>query len=96
MAKMSKEELKRKISESITDNEDLVIELLEDIEDSVDVVDNSENESLRTELEEAKNKVKEITQKYKERFLSNSDEKIEETEKIEEPEEKEIIDIKEI
>lgn len=94
MAKMSKEELKKKISESITDNEDLVIELLEDIEDSVDVVDNSENDSLRTELEEAKSKVKEITQKYKERFLSNSDEKIEE--KIEEPEEKEIIDIKEI
>lgn len=96
MAKMSKEELKKKISESITDNEDLVIELLEDIEDSVDVVDNSENDSLRTELEEAKNKVKEITQKYKERFLSNSDEEIEETEEIEEPEEKEIIDIKEI
>lgn len=96
MAKMSKEELKKKISESITDNEDLVIELLEDIEDSVDVVDNSENDSLRAELEEAKNKVKEITQKYKERFLSNSDEEIEETEKIEEPEEKEIIDIKEI
>ena len=33
MAKISKEDLKKKISDSITDNDDLVISLLEDIED---------------------------------------------------------------
>ena len=39
MAKLSKDEFKQKYSEIITDNDDLLIPLLEDIEDSVDVAD---------------------------------------------------------
>lgn len=92
--KLSKEELKQKISDSITDNDDLVIELLEDIEDSMEensIQDNSE-------LEDLKGKYDELKRKYKERFLSGK-EKDPEDKKPEEDdglEEKNIIDIKEI
>lgn len=86
--KLSKEELKRKIDEKIVD-EEIKIELLEDIEDSVDVVDNSEIET----------KYNELLKKYKERFLSNDNETETETETDENSEEyseEEVIDIKEI
>lgn len=89
--KLSKEELKQKISDSITDNDDLVIELLEDIEDSMEensTQDNSELEGLREKYDELK-------MKYKERFLSGK-EKDPEEEKDEGLEEKEVIDVKEI
>ena len=92
--KLSKEELKQKISDSITDNDDLVIELLEDIEDSMEensIQDNSE-------LEDLKGKYDELKRKYKERFLSGK-EKDPEDEKDENEEgfeEKELIDVIEI
>ena len=89
--KLSKEELKLKISEKVTD-EDVSIELLEDIEDSFEVTD--DNSERITELE---SELAELKRKYKERFLKGSDEK-DETDEPEEDglEEKEVIDIKEI
>ena len=97
--KLSKDELKRKVSENTKDNDDLVIELLEDIEDSFvtsDEPDTAEIDSLKAELEESKANYKALQEKYKQRFLSK-DEKNDEDEKEDDEEEKdEIIDIKEI
>ena len=97
--KLSKDELKQKISDNIKDNDDLVIELLEDIEDSFvtsDEPDTAEIDSLKSELEESNSKYKALQEKYKQRFLSK-DEKNDEDEKEDDEEEKdEVIDIKEI
>lgn len=98
--KLSKDELKRKVSDNIKDNDDLVIELLEDIEDSFvtsDEPDTAEIDSLKAELEESNSKYKALQEKYKQRFLSK-DEKEDDEEKKEdgEDEKDEVIDIKEI
>lgn len=97
MAKISKEDLKKKISDSITDNDDLVISLLEDIEDSMDVVDDNTEEldKIKEELEDTKKKLSDITMKYKERFLNGD---VEEKEEISDEglKEEEVIDINEI
>lgn len=88
--KLSKDELKQKIVEKITD-EDTQIELLEDIEDSMDVVDNSEEvETLKAENEDLKTKYDDIKTKYKNRFLGT--EKKETEEKIDEPKEEEKVE----
>ena len=87
--KVSKEDLKKRISDSITDNDDLVISLLEDIEDSM-VEDSNQtiiNETLTRENEELKWKLSDLSQRYKERFLKG--------EEIEDKED-EVVDIKEI
>lgn len=73
--KLSKEELKKKISEKVTD-EDLSIELLEDIEDSMDVVNESESEEiakLKSEIESKDVEISDLKKKYKERFLNGSE-----------------------
>lgn len=89
MAKLTKQELKNKISENIQDDE-LVISLLEDIEDSV----NENNyEEIEQENKMLKEKYEDLKNKYRDRFL-NSD-SIKDT-KIDELEEKKIIDVKEI
>ena len=87
--KLSKDELKQKIVEKITD-EDTQIELLEDIEDSMDIVDNSEVETLKAENEDLKTKYDDIKTKYKNRFLGT--EKNESKEKIDEPKEEEKVE----
>lgn len=87
--KLSKDELKQKIVEKITD-EDTQIELLEDIEDSMDIVDNSEVETLKAENEDLKTKYDDIKSKYKNRFLGT--EKKETEEKIDEPKEEEKVE----
>ena len=96
MAKLSKEELIKKVSEKVMD-EVVSIELMEDITDSFDTetVDTSSEDKAR--IEELETKLKEIRDKYKERFLKGSDEKedIDESEDTE-MKEKEVIDIKEI
>ena len=95
--KLSKEELKKKIDEKIED-EDLKIELLEDIEDSVDVSDDTEKVE-KTAYDEVVAERDEIKRKYKERFLSSEEvkENNEESEETEETEEtEEVIDVKEI
>lgn len=99
--KLTKQELKQRISDSITDNDDLVISLLEDIEDSMNEDSTADvlNESLQKENEDLKYKYEVLKARYKERFLSgdNAEEKIEEeTKKDEGLQEKEYIDIKEI
>ena len=93
--KLSKQELKQRISDSITDNEELVISLLEDIEDSmVETNENVIDETKTKELEDLKSKYEDWRAKYKERFLKGNES--ENTEDNPEMEEKEVIDIKEI
>lgn len=94
--KLSKEELKAKINEKISD-EDLKIELLEDIEDSIEVSEDTEKVD-KTAYDEVVAERDEIKKKYVERFLSGSDEVEEpkEDETEEEIEEEEVIDVKEI
>ena len=92
--KLSKEELKKKIDEKIADD-DLKIELLEDIEDSIDISDDTEKVD-KTAYDEVVTERDEIKRKYKERFLKGNDEEKEEKEDDEELEEEEVIDVKEI
>lgn len=90
--KLSKEELKNKVNELVQDN-DIAIQLLEDIEDSMESgeIDNSELESLQAKFDE-------LQTKYRERFLKGEEVKEESEEKPTEEgmEEKEVIDVKEI
>lgn len=90
--KLSKEELKSKVNELVTDN-DIAIQLLEDIEDSMEVgeVDTARIDELQAKLDD-------LQEKYKQRFLKGDDKKDAEDKKEvdEELEEKEVIDIKEI
>ena len=88
--KLSKEDLKKKIDEKISD-EDLKIELLEDIEDSMEIAEEPDT----TAYDELKVKYDELKAKYKERFLSGDD-KEDEKEDTPEMKEEEIIDVKEI
>ena len=96
MAKLTKEELIKKVSEKVTDAE-VQVELMEDITDSFgDVVDNSE-------LEELKVKYDELMNKYRDRFLEVKEvkEEIEQaqeenSEEVDEVKEEEVIDIQEI
>ena len=91
--KLSKEELKQKVNELVTDNE-ISIQLLEDIEDSMEV-----GEVDTTKLDELQAKFDDLQEKYKQRFLKGDDKKDAEDKKEEvdeELEEKEVIDIKEI
>lgn len=85
--KLSKEELKNKVNELVQDN-DIAIQLLEDIEDSMETgeIDNSELESLQAKFDE-------LQTKYRERFLKGEEVKEESEEGMEE---KEVIDVKEI
>lgn len=98
MAKLTKEEMKQKYNETITENDDLLISLLEDIEDSMsDVVfseeEKQELETLREDITKKDSEIEELKRKYKERFLSATDE---EEPKVDELEEKKVIDITEI
>ncbi len=90
--KLSKDELKQKVNELVTDN-DIAIQLLEDIEDSMEVgeVDTAKIDELQAKLDD-------LQEKYKQRFLKGDDKKESEDKKEvdEELEEKEVIDIKEI
>jgi len=95
MAKLTKEELIKKVSEKVTDAE-VQVELMEDITDSFgDVVDNSE-------LEELKAKYDELMNKYRDRFLEVKEVKEEieqaqeENSEEDELKEEEVIDIQEI
>ena len=95
MARLNKDEFNKKYSDMITDNDDLLIALMEDFSDSISTDESEELATLRAELEDAKAKVVDITERYKARFLSAIEEPKEE-EKEEEIEEKEIIDVNEI
>ena len=90
--KLSKDELKQKVNELVTDN-DIAIQLLEDIEDSMET-----GEVDTTKIDELQAKFDDLQEKYKQRFLKGDDKKDAEDKKEvdEELEEKEVIDIKEI
>lgn len=95
--KLSKQELKQKISDNIKDNDDLVISLLEDIEDSM--IENNEQvieETNKRELEYLKWKYEDLKAKYKDRFLSGGQKEETEEEETKDEEEKKVIDVKEI
>lgn len=65
--KLSKEELKQKVNELVTDN-DIAIQLLEDIEDSMEVgeVDTAKIDELQAKLDD-------LQEKYKQRFLKGDE-----------------------
>ena len=94
--KLSKEELKNKVNEMVSDNQ-IAIQLLEDIEDSMEIADNSASEELQAKVDELQGKLNELQEKYKERFLKGEEVKTEdENEEDEELKEEEVIDVKEI
>lgn len=91
MAKLSKDELKEKIN-ACEISEELKVSLLEDIEDSVDVV-----EEKQPEVNEYEIKYNNLLEKYKTRFLEKN--VIEDTQEEKIPEEQqiqEVVDVKEI
>lgn len=92
--KLSKEELKNKIVEVVSD-EDTQIALLEDIEDSF-VEGNEEGMIEKDAYEDLKIKYEDLKAKYKERFLKGDEVKEDDEEDDEELKEEEVIDIKEI
>ena len=98
MAKLGKDEFNKKYSEKIVDNDDLLIELMEDVSDSIEVGDSEELATLKAELEDIKAKYEDLKEKYKERFLSSEEIKEEIKDEVEDDalEEKEVIDVKEI
>lgn len=89
--KLSKEELISKIN-GLEIDDNVKIELMEDVTDSMEVASEIDN----TELEEIKTKYEELKTKYKERFLKGEEKEEKEDEEKEELKEEEIIDVKEI
>lgn len=93
--KLSKEELKKKIDEVVADDE-VKISLLEDIEDSMEVADETEKVE-KSAYDDVVAKYEELKTKYKERFLKGDEVAEEEKEEdVEEVKEEEIVDVKEI
>lgn len=97
MAKLNKEDFKSKYSDKFKDNDEILIELLEDIEDSFELP-SKELDELKSKLEESENNFKDLKEKYKQRFLSPAEVKKEDAKEIkdsfDEPEEKKFIDVK--
>lgn len=74
MAKLSKEDLIKKVNEMFgEDATDEQISLLEDISDSMGDSNNDELESTKKALTQAQTDLKEFKQKYRERFLGGVD-----------------------
>ena len=102
MAKLTADEFIKKYSDGekkITESDDLLIELMEDAQDSigVDAGESEEVEQLKAEIEKLSADNADLKERYKDRFLSSdADVHIEKEKEIEEPQEKEVIDIKEI
>ena len=92
--KLSKEELKAKINDLGIDDE-IKISLLEDVEDSMDISDDSEKVE-KSAYDEVVAKYEEIKTKYKERFLKGEDTKDEDEKDEDEIDEQAVIDVKEI
>ena len=77
MAKLSKEDLIKKVNEMFgKDATDEQISLLEDISDSMGDSNNDELESTKQALTQAQTDLKEFKQKYRERFLGGVDNKL--------------------
>lgn len=102
MAKLTAEEFIKKytVDKKISEDDDVLIELMEDISDSI-VENETESEEiakLKADNEKLSADYADLKERYKNRFLSSEVEvEVEEkTEEESEPEEKEIIDVKEI
>lgn len=100
MAKLTAEEFIKKwtVEKGLALDDDTIIEMSEDVADSIVVPEGESEEiaTLKAENEKLSADYADLKERYKNRFLS-SEEKIEEKEEeIEEPKEEEIIDIKEI
>lgn len=100
MAKLSADELIKKytVDKKISEDDDKLIELMEDISDSV-VVNDGESEEmakLKADNEKLANDYSDLKERYKNRFLDSEARFQEKEVEIPEPQEKEIIDIKEI
>ena len=98
MARLTAVEFIKKYTEGekkINDDDDRLIELMEDVSDSVGVEGDSEEiAKIKADYNKLSADYADLKDRYKNRFL---DTKVEEKEvEIAEPEEKEIIDIKEI
>lgn len=77
MAVLSLDDFKHKLSDKIENNDDVVIELLEDLDDSFTPKENEELANMKkeilakdAELEKARADLSDMKAKYKERFLS--------------------------
>ena len=70
VARLEKDALLSKISERLADKEDLAIELMEDVSDSID--SGEEVKKLQAELDEKNKAYDELKKSYKERFLDGS------------------------
>lgn len=90
MAKLTKEEFIKKYNEKLADNNELAVELMEDITDSID--------TDISELEEMKKKYDDLLNRYKERFMSGEEikEEIKDETVEENPEEEKEIDVTDI
>ncbi len=103
MAKLTAEEFIKKytVDKKISEDDDVLIELMEDISDSV-VENETESEEitkLKADNEKLAADYADLKERYKNRFLSSEvevEEKTEEKDEDGEPEEKEVIDVKEI
>ena len=74
MAKLSKEDLIKKVNEMFgEDATDEQLSLLEDISDSMETSNNDELETTKQALTKAQTDLKEFKQKYRERFLGGVD-----------------------
>lgn len=74
MAKLSKEDLIKKVNEMFgEDATDEQISLLEDISDSMETSNNDELETTKKALTQAQTDLKEFKKKYRERFLGGVD-----------------------
>lgn len=88
MAKLTKEEFISKYNEKLADNQELAVELMEDITDSID--------SDISELEDMKKKYDDLLNRYKERFMNPEEVKEEiKEEVIDEPKEN-VVDVEDI
>lgn len=104
MAKLTAQEFIKKytVDKKISEDDDVLIELMEDISDSI-VENETESEEiakLKADNEKLSADYADLKDRYKNRFLTaenDVEEKTEEkTEEEGEPEEKEVIDVKEI
>ena len=103
MAKLTAEEFIKKytVDKKISEDDDVLIELMEDISDSI-VENETESEEitkLKADNEKLAADYADLKERYKNRFLSSEvevEEKTEEKDEDGEPEEKEVIDVKEI
>ena len=91
--KLSKDDLKTKIS-GFDISPELQIELLEDIEDSMEIIEPADTSEIEAAFNELQAKYDDLLNRYKERFLEKVTE--EEPAEDEEVSEAEVIDVREI